>query len=143
MVWNWRFLKDMRTWCKCIKRIQTDAKLFYSPFNNLKNSNYSYSQVYLGAKGIVNFHSQDIVLMMSYSVRDGILIKIKKNLPYKILFDYVDGAYYVNDDRQQYNHLLKLLSALKEQASDRHYIEIYKDLEELMFDFVTKYCDWN
>ena len=130
----------MRIWCKCINRIQPDKRIHNSPFINLDNSSYSYSQVYLGAKGIVNIYPQDLVLSMSYSVRDGILVNIKKNRPYQVLFDYVDGAYYINDDsRGGYDHLVERLSALKNQIKSHHYMVVYENLEAIMFRFVANY----
>lgn len=135
-------MKDMRIWCKCIKRIQPARRIHDSPFFNLDNSDYSYSEVYLGAKGIVNIYPQDLVLLMSYSVRDGILINIKKNHPYQVLFDYVDGAYYINDDSNRgYAHLVELLSALKNRTRNHQYTEIYENLEAIVFKFVANYYD--
>lgn len=128
----------MRIWCKCINRIQPDKRVHYSPFINLDNSDYSYSQVYLGAKGIVNIYPQDLVLSMSYSERDGILVNIKRNRPYHVLFDYVDGAYYINDDSYRgYDHLLELLSALKNQINSHHHTVVYEELEAIMFRFIA------
>ena len=130
----------MRIWCKCINRIQPDKRIHNSPFSNLDNSSYSYSQVYLGVKGIVNIYSQDLVLSMSYSVRDGILVNIKKNRPYKVLFDYVDGSCYINDDSHKgYDHLVELLSTLKNQIKNRHHTSVYENLEVIMFNFIANY----
>ena len=130
----------MRIWCKCINRIQPDKRIHNSPFINLDNSDYSYSQVYLGAKGVANLYSQDLVLSMSCSARDGILVNIKKNRPYQVLFDYVDGAYYINDDGHKgYNHLIELLSALKNQIASHHHTVVYENLEAIMFEFIANY----
>jgi len=130
----------MRIWCKCINRIQPKKRIHNSPFSNLDNSNYSYSQVYLGAKGIVHIYPQNLVLSMSYSAKDGIFVNIKKNRPYHVLFDYVDGAYYINDDRyEEYEHLAKLLFTLKNEISSHHHTEVYENLEATMFDFITNH----
>ena len=88
----------------------------------------------------MNIYPQDLVLSMSYSVRDGILVNIKKNRPYQVLFDYVDGAYYINDDsRGGYDHLVECLSALKNQIKSHHYMVVYENLEAIMFRFVANY----
>ena len=77
---------------------------------------------------------------MSYSVRDGILVNIKKNRPYQVLFDYVDGAYYINDDsHREYDRLVELLSALKNQTKDHHHMVVYKNLEAILFKFLANY----
>lgn len=133
------FLKDIRTWFECIKRIRPNIRNYKSPFLNLANAEYSCSEVYLGAKGIINIYPEGLVLSMSFSVRDGILINIKKNHPYQVLFDYVDGAYYINDDSiVDYIRLVELLSKLKAQTKNLHHAEIFEKLEALMFDYVTK-----
>ena len=128
----------MRIWCKCIKRNQPSKGNLNSPFINLENSDYLYSELYLGAKGIVNIYPQNLVLLLSYSVRDGIIINIKKIRPYQILFDYIDGAYYINDDSNRgYAHLVERLSDLSKQATKYHHLEIFRKLEQIMFGFVT------
>lgn len=132
----------MRIWCKCINRNQSDKRPHNSTFMNLNNSDYSYTHEYLGAKGIVNIHPQDLALHMSYSVRDGICVKLKRNRPYRVLFDYVDGTYYINDDSDRgYFHLVEQLSALKEQTKTCHYETVYQNLEEIMFGFVVDFCN--
>ena len=130
----------MRIWCGCTKRTQSSRRIDKSPFANQDGCDYSYSEEYLGAKAIVNIYSQNIVLTMSYSLRDGILVNIKKNCPYRVVFDYVDGSYYVNDNRDGgYGHLAELLLTLGNQTSGNHHMKIYKKLEELMFEFVMKF----
>ena len=128
----------MQIWLECIKRIQLKNKVYTSPFIRLSNAKYLYSEVYLGAKSIVTFQSEGLVLSISYSVRDGILINIKQLHPYRILFDYVDGAYYINDDRTvSYHHLIEDLSRVKDQIKSLHYTEIFEKIERIMFDYVT------
>lgn len=130
----------MRIWFQCIKRAQRDKYTHNSPFINLNDSDYSYSEVYLGAQSIVNIYPKDLVLRMSYSVKDGILINIKKNGLHRILFDYVDGAYYINDDSSRgYDHLVELLITLKKQSKEHHYMDIYENLEAIMFKFITNH----
>ena len=127
----------MRIWCECIKRLHS-KKVYESPFNSLENSVYSYSKVYLGARAVVSIFPKNIILQVSYSVRDGILITIKKADPYRILFDYVDGAYYTNDDSErEYNHLIERLSILNSQAKKLHYMIIFNKLETLLFEFIN------
>jgi|GEM_PF-1650484 len=132
----------MRIWCKGMARNRLNKENPDSPFAALDHSDYSYTPEYLGAKGIVNIHPQALALHMSYSVRDGICVKLKRNRPYRVLFDYVDGAYYTNDDSDRgYAHLVEQLSALKEQTKGRHYETVYQNLEEIMFEFVADFCN--
>ncbi len=71
----------MRIWFDCIKPFRDKSKTKASPFLDLNRSKYqySYSEVYLGAKGKVTCLDKKIEIFMSFSVRDGILVKIKKN----------------------------------------------------------------
>ena len=130
----------MRIWFKCIKRERQRKVTYDSPFVNLDNSDYSCSELYLGVKSVVNIYHTNMVLLMSYSERDGILIKIKQNCPYQVLFDYVDGAYFINDDSsRRYDQLVESLSTLKNQTSHHHNMEIFEKLETIMFEFADKY----
>lgn len=130
----------MRIWFKCIKRERQRKVTYDSPFVNLDNSDYSCSELYLGVKSVVNIYHTNMVLLMSYSERDGILIKIKQNCPYQVLFDYVDGAYFINDESsRRYDQLIESLSTLKNQTSHHHNMEIFEKLETIMFEFADKY----
>ena len=130
----------MQIWCKCIKRESQHKVTYSSPFVNLDNSDYSCTELYLGAKSVVNIYHRNLVLLMSYSVRDGILINIKQNCPHQVLFDYVDGAYFINDDSsRRYDQLVESLSTLKNQATHHHHTETFEKLEAIMFEFTDKY----
>ena len=129
----------MRTWFKCIKRSKPSKSIRTSPFIGLKCCDYLYSGVYLGARGTVKLYPEDIVLQMSYSEKDGILVNIKRRNPYRILFDYVDGAYYINDENVQgYHHLVESLSVLKKFNNGR-YSDTYFQLESILFEFVIQH----
>lgn len=130
----------MKAWCKFIKHIKKqDAKGEYL-FENLrsKNCNYNCSDIYLGVAGEVFLCNMKTEIDFSFSVKEGTLVKIKQNQPYKILFDYVDGAFYVNDDRNiNYNKLSEDLSALKNDTHISEYETIYTKPEEIIYNFIV------
>lgn len=100
---------------------------------------YSTENVYLGRKGkvITNNGMQEISIY--YSERDGIGWKLKNYKPYKILFDYNDGAYYINDtSAEKYTELILKLNLLKRTACKQHYNKAYAQLEEITAYFL----DW-
>ena len=100
---------------------------------------YSYSQMYLGAKSKVMFAENEIEVLMSYSVRDGVLVKIKRNKPYRILFDYIDGTYFVNDEREHgYAQLVESLNFIKKESSNNHHMKMYDSVEEIVYNFLKK-----
>ena len=129
----------MGIWCECIKWFRKPKRKGESPFTNLNSSNYiyTYSETYLGAKAKVFLCDSTTEFQFSFSVKDGILVKIKSNQPYRILFDYVNGSYYINDnDHTEYNRLVESLSAIKNDPSIHDYSEMYTKLEEIMYDFI-------
>lgn len=72
------------------------------------------------------------------SARDGVGVKLKCNQPYRILFDYNDGQYLLNDVRDyDYTDLLCKLNALNESAHD--YRKAYSGLETITDSFVIDY----
>lgn len=132
-------MRDIPTWFKCIKRQSKNKTLRTSPFVKANDCDYSYESLYLGAKGTAKFHSQNLFLQMSYSVRDGILINIKNNKPYKVLFDYIDGRYLINDyNDEEYKSLVESLVVLNEKTEKQDYVQFYDELEKIVYDFAMR-----
>ena len=131
----------------CIKWFQKFEKKRESPFSNFNspNSVYICSKTYLGAKAKVQLCDRQIELHFSFSVKDGVLVQIKGNQPLRILFDYVDGSYYVNDSGNiYYNRLIESLSAIKNDTSIHDHFEMFAKLEEIMYDFIARsFCNSN
>ncbi len=130
----------MGIWCKCIERFQKLNRKCESPFLNLNSPNciYTYSRIYLGSKAKVYLCEKKMEFLFSFSVRDGILVKIKCNQPCRVIFDYVDGSYYINDNSNiDYKRLIELLSAIRNETYKRHQQQTYDKLEKIMFDFIS------
>lgn len=130
----------MASWFKCFKPFVGKNKARTSPFLDLDKSKYqySYSEEYLGAEGKVTCLEKSTEIHMSFSVRDGILVKIKRIQPYHVLFDYVDGAYYTNNETTaEYKQLVNAFSMLKEKSKNYDYLEIYEELEQIIYNFIV------
>ena len=124
---------------KYINRFQKPGRKYESPFLdlNLPNCTYTYTGIYLGSEAKVYLSDKKMEFFFSFSVRDGVLVKIKCNQPYRVLFDYVDGSYYINDNSNiDYKRLIELLSAVRNDTCKRHWHETYDKLEKIMYDFI-------
>ena len=74
-----------------------------------------------------------------YSVRDGILVKIKSKNPYKILYEYIDGTSLVLDKKNRgYGELTETLNSLKEECEKRFHLEVYNQLENEVYNFLVR-----
>lgn len=100
---------------------------------------YLYSEIYLGAEAKVIFAEGQFETRISYSVRDGILVKIKSKNPYKILYEYIDGTSLVLDKKPRgYGELTETLNSLKEECEKRFHLEMYNQLENEVYNFLVR-----
>lgn len=128
----------MGIWLKCTKRHKNRDR--NSPFNDPQFFRYFYSQVYLGSEGRAVTVDGNLEVLMSFSAKDGILVKLKQNRPYRILFDYVDGAYYVNSNfESQFGKLIQNLSLLQKARDDIE--NTYYHVEQVVADFINENPD--
>jgi hypothetical protein len=140
--WNWRFWRDMKIWSPCTKMFGRQTSKRESMFTNMGGfqCQYSYSQMYLGAKSKVIFAENQTEVLMSYSIKDGVLVKIKRNKPYRVLFEYIDGSYVVNDEIERgYAQLVETLNSIKNESSNNHHLKVYDSVEEIMYRFLEKF----
>lgn len=100
---------------------------------------YLYSETYLGAEAKVILAEGKYEISCSYSVRDGVLVKIKRNKPYKILYDYIDGVSLVLDEKDRgYAELTEKLNTLKEGSGKCFHLDVYDRLEEEVYNFLVR-----
>lgn len=100
---------------------------------------YLYSEIYLGAEAKVTFAEGQFEIRISYSVWDGILVKIKGKNPYKILYEYIDGTSLVLDEKPRgYAELTETLNSLKEECEKRFHLEVYNQLENEVYKFLLR-----
>lgn len=123
----------MGMWSKCIKKCKAGH---VSPFAESNLFAYTYTRLYLGAKGEAVTANGNLAFLMSFSIRDGIFVKFKRQCPYRVLFDYADGAYYVNDvaERGYDKLIISLLQFQKTPHNDD--AAAYSELEGIVYDFV-------
>lgn len=139
MEWNWRFWQGMRIWSKCTKAFKKRKHEYISPFLSQTpwKVKYSCSQIYLGITGKVVLLDCEIELSITISEYDGILVQIKRVSPYCILFEYVDGAYYINDESDRdYHKLVAILLDLSCKINQEHLSTIYETLESSLYTFM-------
>lgn len=135
----------MQTLSQCIKRI------FQKHNNTAFNDNvlteelcnglsYECADVYLGKKGICTLSLNGYSINLYYSARDGIGWKLKCDKPYAVLFDYNDGAYFINDPSQfDYSKLLSQLCRLQSEVSKTDHTNVFRRLEEITAQFIRAY----
>ena len=130
----------MRIWCKCIEWLRPKKKVIRSPFVCLEDVEYSSTEESLGASGTVKIHPQNLVIQMSYTARYGFWVQIKRVHPWKIMFEYMDSTYLVNDENDRgYDNLVESLNRLKQDIKKRANLDVYNALEAIMYDYVVKY----
>lgn len=130
----------MGIWYRCTKMFQRNKMPRESLFTTANDfqCEYTYAEVYLGAKAKAILTETKTEVVMSYSVRDGILVNIKRSEPYRVLFDYVDGTYLVNDDEgREYDQLVESLLCLKDEAGKHHHSVVYEKLEAILYKFLV------
>ena len=98
---------------------------------------YREKKIYLGYSG--ELRSGSLEIQFSSSVRDGILVNIKTVSKWKILFDYCDGNYLINDDKAKYADLLAKLNQLRESKDKLDDREIYNRLQKIVIDHLSTY----
>lgn len=106
---------------------------------------YLYSEIYLGAEAKVIFSDGQFEIKISYSVWDGISVKLKCMYPYKILYEYIDGTSLVLDEKKRgYAELTETLNSLKKECKKRFHLEVYNQLEKEVYNFLVRefnsYC---
>lgn len=101
---------------------------------------YDYEKIYLGAKSKVFLNAKGIQIVMSFSERDGIWVKIKRDQPYRILFEWADGIFHSNDDtKRNYDTLVAELHCLQQMDQCKFSSEeIFDKLEEILYRFATE-----
>ena len=123
---------------KLFKKAKRKRASLFEETGKLK-CEYAYREVYLGAKAKVILAGGKYEVSSSYSVRDGMLVKIKRNEPYKILYKYIDGVSLVLDEEDRgYAELTEKLNTLQEGSEKCFHLDVYDRLEEEVYNFLAK-----
>jgi hypothetical protein len=135
----------MQILSKCIKRIfrkHNNTTINHDVLTEglCKGLNYECSDVYLGKKGTCTLNLHGYTIYLYYSTRDGIGWKLKCINPYAVLFDYNDGAYFINDPSQfDYSQLLSQLCRLQPEVNITDHTATFRRLEEITAQFIQAY----
>lgn len=133
MGWNSKLLKIIQTWFGC-----TDNNAQHA-FMKL-GFNYHLKETHLGFEGNLDAVNANIKIVLSYTVRDGIFVNIKVLNPWKVLFEYVDGAYFVNDQNaERFDKIIKSLKDLQTQNDQGNYRRIYAQMETIVLKHLLEY----
>lgn len=131
MEWNSKLLKTIQIWFGCTNRANRDAQLAF------KKTGFAYQikETNLGFEGSLDEIGGNIKIVLSYTVRDGMFVNIKVLNPWKIIFEYSDGAYFVNDPNvKRYDKLIKALKNLQASKDKGNYCRIYAQLELIVLE---------
>lgn len=132
----------MSIWLKCINNRITRRKIFRPSFLDSSNVlSYKTTSLYLGKEGYIYLKSCTLEIYIHYSERDGLEWRSKSKNPYKILFEYNDGSYYINDSMEsKYTVLIQALDLLSSRAHNQHYRQTYEQLERITSDWLDKFA---
>lgn len=97
---------------------------------------YHVKEIYLGYSG--ELRAGNLEICFSCSVRDGVLVNIKTISKWKILFEFCDGNYLINDDRVKYTNLLAKLKELREMQEELDSPEAYEQLQAIVIEHLAK-----
>lgn len=132
----------MSIWSKCINK-RNGTNQAEVPNSNLINNphvlTYKCSPLYLGKEGVITLKSGTREIYIHYSEKDGLGWIFKSLIPYKVLFSYNDGAYYINDStRNKYSDLILQLDLLKTNAHNQHFSRSFAQLEIITSVFLGR-----
>ena len=134
----------MKIWCACTKLSKRRASEERGAFQSLVNQGFVYTceEVYLGKKGVLISPNGNIIVKWFYTERDGMFIQIKRKRPYKIMFEYSDGNYFLNDDReiirQNITELKNNLERLRDEMESNSHINPYNRMEGVISTALAK-----
>ena len=86
--------------------------------------------IHCGFEGEWSAHNIEIHL--SYSIRDGVNVNIKRLAPWRVLLEYSDGSAVINNEKPKYAQMLAELNALRENAPHLSEREAFQRLEEIV-----------
>ena len=103
---------------------------------------YSCEEVYLGKKGKLISQDGNDVVEWFYTERDGIYSKIKRKDPWKILFEYTNGSFFINENREdvckELSELKNRLDDLKNKSTNEQCEDTYLELERTIFPTIIR-----
>lgn len=132
----------MSTWLKCIKCCKRNNNSSAADLTNSAEEQgifeYSQEKLYLGTKGILKLNDANHTVIFSYAIHDGIMWKMKRNNPYKVLFEYCDGNYFINNTDKSI--FLSLVNELNRIHMNTYCDQaIFSELKRISVSFLKEY----
>ncbi len=133
----------MRIWCPCTKKVKRTESEEMGIIQLLVDQGFVYTceEIYLGEKGRLVSPDGNIIAEWSYTQRDGISTQIKRKKPYKILFEYFEGNYFINDDRESVckslTELKDNLEMLRNEIKANNHVNSYNRVESIILQIVV------
>lgn len=134
----------MQIWCACTRLLKRRAPEEIGNLQSLVDQGFVYTceKVYLGKKGRLVFPDGNNIAEWFYTERDGIFTQIKCKKPYKILFEYSEGNYFINDDRESvFNSLTELkdnLERLRNELKANKHVNAYSRVESIISQTIVR-----
>ena len=111
----------MKLWRACLflQRKSPDDASVFRPFIE-RGYRYTCEEADFGKEGTIASPDDSILIEWSDSYRDGIFVKVKRVKPWRIMFEYCDGAHFINDDRDSVRNCLTALTDDLEELRNEH-----------------------
>lgn len=99
---------------------------------------YQVKETYLGFEGILDEIRGKLQIILSYTVRDGIFVNMKRTEPWQVLFEYSDGAYFTNCTNE-FAHMIQSLENLRQRNCQEDNCDTYAQLEMIVLAYLFEY----
>ena len=141
----------MQIWLTCInffKHWKPKKSLYCIQTEIINGYQYTWQDIDFGKEGLLISLDDNIIIKFHFTYRDGIFVQIKRRVPYRIFFEYFDGAYFFNLVQEKGENILSItnISKLKDNLDmlqSEHKMGIQKNdaftkLECIFFEFIKE-----
>lgn len=138
----------MQIWCACTRFFKQRASEEINSLQSLIEKGFIYTceKVYLGKKGKLVSPDCNNIAEWFYTERDGIFTQIKRKKPYKILFEYSEGNYFINDDRENVckslTELKDNLDRLRNERKANNHVNAYSRVESIISQTLARLWEY-
>lgn len=101
---------------------------------------YQVKEIHLGFEGNLEEIRGNLQIVLSYTVRDGIFLNIKRTKPWQVLFEYSDGAHFTNcTSADEFAQMIRSLESLRQRNHQDHDCDIYAQLERIVLEYLSEH----
>lgn len=102
---------------------------------------YQVKEVYLGFEGSLDSIDGNMRIILSYTVRDGVFLNIKTLNPWKVLFEYADGAYFsTGANSNEFDGIVEALQNLQSANDTANEHEVYVQMEKIVLAYLLEHA---